>query len=188
MPPPDMLEQHVFGEEIVADEVSEGEFNVSPPKGSPETPDDSGMPSPPQEPKLPPPPPPPSIPPLPPSESGTLTPPLPPPPPRVPAPVARRPPSPLTSPIESSSDERSQDELPAVIDSKMAVKLSASDISDAELPSQSEKESSDDLEDLEKARAELQAKLAAAGMSDDASEETSEGEITSDVQIKQSEE
>ena len=33
MPPPDMLEQHVFGEEIVADEVSEGEFNVSPPKG-----------------------------------------------------------------------------------------------------------------------------------------------------------
>ena len=84
---------------------------------------------------------------------------------------------------------RSQDELPAVSDSKMSVKLSASDISDAELPaSQSEKESSDDLEDLEKARAELQAKLAAAGISDDASEETSEGEITSDVQIKQSEE
>ena len=34
--------------------------------------------------------------------------------------------------------------------------VSASDISDAELPvSQSEKESSDDLEDMEKARAEL---------------------------------
>ena len=82
--------------------------------------------------------------------------------------------------------------MPAVIDSKMAVKLSASDISDAELPSQSEKESSDDLEDLEKARAELQAKLAAAGISDDASEETSEGEITSDptmaAAMKQSEE
>ena len=69
--------------------------------GSPDTPDDSGMPSPPQQPPLPP---------LPPSESGPLTPPLPPPPappppPSIP-PLVRRPPSPITSPIESSSDER----------------------------------------------------------------------------------
>jgi hypothetical protein len=56
-----------------------------------------------------------------------------------------------------------------------------SDISDAELPvSQSEKESSDDLEGIEEARAELLAKLASAGISDEVSEETSEGKITSD--------
>merc|ERR1712008_443194 len=122
------------------------------------------------------------------SESGPLTPPLPPPPappppPSIP-PLVRRPPSPITSPIESSSDERlSQDDelMPADVETPIKSGVSASDISDAELPvSQSEKKSSDDLEDMEKARAELLAKLASAGISDEASEETSEGEITSD--------
>ena len=52
----------------------------------------------------------------------------------------------------------SQDDepMPAAVETPIKSGVSASDISDAELPvSQSEKESSDDLEDMEKARAEL---------------------------------
>ena len=46
--------------------------------------------------------------------------------------------------------------MPAADETPIKSGVSASDISDAELPvSQSEKESSDDLEDMEKARAEL---------------------------------
>ena len=46
--------------------------------------------------------------------------------------------------------------MPAAVETPIKSGVSASDISDAELPvSQSEKESSDDLEDMEKARAEL---------------------------------
>ena len=46
--------------------------------------------------------------------------------------------------------------MPAAVGTPIKSGVSASDISDAELPvSQSEKESSDDLEDMEKARAEL---------------------------------
>ena len=46
--------------------------------------------------------------------------------------------------------------MPADVETPIKSGVSASDISDAELPvSQSEKESSDDLEDMEKARAEL---------------------------------
>ena len=91
------MEQQVVEEEIIAQDsmspVSDGDLaDISPPKGSPETPDDSGMPSPPQAPQLPP---------LP-SGSSTETPPLPAPPPPPPPPkISRinRPPSPLTSPI-----------------------------------------------------------------------------------------
>ena len=82
-PPPNLVYEQVE-EEIVSD--------VSPPRGSPETPDDSGMPSPPPPP-LPPPPLPPTI--------SASTPPLPP-PPESNTPK-KRPPSPITSPIDSSS-------------------------------------------------------------------------------------
>ena len=71
--------------------------------------------------------------------------------------------------------------MSAAVETPIKSGVSASDISDAELPvSQSEKESSDDLEGIEEARAELLAKLASAGISDEVSEETSEGKITSD--------
>ena len=55
------MEQQVVEEEVIAQDsmspVSDGDLaDISPPKGSPETPDDSGMPSPPQAPQLPAPP------------------------------------------------------------------------------------------------------------------------------------
>jgi hypothetical protein len=166
-------EEEVVGQDLISD-VSDTELvDISTPKTSPETPEDSGMPSPP--PRSPPP-----LPPLPPpSRVEVETPPLPappPPPPRISSLItARRPPSPLTSPIGSSSDEMDKkSRRPGVKGGSSSV--SASDISDAELPaSQSEKESSDDLEELERARAELQAKLA-LGDDDEASEDISESE------------
>ena len=58
----EVMEQQVVEEEVIAQDdsmspVSDGDLaDISPPKGSPETPDDSGMPSPPQAPQLPAPP------------------------------------------------------------------------------------------------------------------------------------
>ncbi|TRY76553.1 hypothetical protein TCAL_02667, partial [Tigriopus californicus] len=198
LPPPTSAPSaptEVVMEEVIALEdqhamspVSDTDFdNVSPPKDSPITPSESSLPSPPGEesqplslplpPQAPPPPPPPAQQPPPPPE----TPPLP------PGPVGR-PPSPLTSPIGSSSDDMDHNEdtgtSPAPPNPpRGASSLSGpSDISDTDLPasnsnSEGEKDMSEaDLNALEKARAELQAKLAAASIEED----DSEGEIRTD--------
>ena len=162
--------------------VSDTELaDISPPKQSPETPADSEFPSPPPPPlppgddlMMPPLPPPlpthmPRPPPLP--ENDTPGPGTPP-----PLPPPRRPPSPLTSPIGSSSDDMAQ------VAPKMQApsSVSASDISETDLPTGSQSES--DLEALEAERAKLRAQLEQAKIASDPEEgqaESSEGEVHS---------
>ncbi len=137
-------------------------------------------------------------PPLPPLPSTLPPPPLPPPageehPPPPPPPPARPPPSPLTSPIGSSSDdmEVGETEVAATASKDLRRPTSSgkslsgpSDISDTDLPAGSQSSSEEnnsnpgdeaDLEELERARAALQEKLAKASL-----EESSEGEIRSE--------
>ena len=80
----------------------------------------------------------------------------------------RRPRSPMTSPIESSSDEMESSKVkPDRLDKDSASSMSASDISDTDFACQSEGEGKEsngeepepDLEELEKARAELQVNI-----------------------------
>ena len=154
--------------EEVMSPVSDAELlNISPPNHSPETPKESELPSPPPMP-----PPLPSYmpaPPPPPAQSST-PPPLPPMPP-PPAAVAQ-PPSPITSPIGSSSDDMEVSKPKAIM---QAERMSASDISDTELAVQS---SESDLEALEAERAKLRAQLEKAKISDEA-QSFSEGEVHS---------
>eukprot|EP00095_Tigriopus_kingsejongensis_P001803 maker-scaffold10_size831480-snap-gene-0.16 protein:Tk01803 transcript:maker-scaffold10_size831480-snap-gene-0.16-mRNA-1 annotation:"PREDICTED: uncharacterized protein LOC100872180" len=198
LPPPPAPPEVVMTEEVIEEEVvthddqtspvSDTDFdNISPPKDSPETPSACSLPSPPGDDCDSLPPLPPSLPPPPPPMlSGR---PRPPPPPADIPPI--RPPSPLTSPIGSSSDDMEM-ASPARTDSrasrrsrKAGTVSGPSDISDTDLPASNSDEtdgekdvSEADLNALEKARAELQAKLAAASIDDDT--EQSEGEIRSD--------
>ena len=147
--------------------VSDTELaDISPPHHSPETPSESELPSPPPLPTY-----------VPGGArfGGPGTPPIPPPPPPPPT-VNLRPPSPIGSPIGSSPD--GLESIPSAGRQSAPPPVSGpSDISDTDLPGSgnSENESGKELEELEKAREALRAKLANANL-----EESSEGEIRTD--------
>ena len=110
------------------------------------------------------------------SEGLPPPPPTPPPPSPPPPPLPPTPPPPGTSPSPPpiSASSHSSPSPPPKDGSKTIV----SDISDTDLPAMEEDE--DNLEDLEKVKAEIQAKLAQTQFESSTSEDESEGECQSD--------